>query len=561
MTPRHQVELATCMVCHEDSDFLRRAERPTYETLERPVRVVDLFSGGGGLSLGAAEAARRVGRGTTIALAVEYDQSAADVYALNFPDADLRQEDVSGLFDGELKTRPTRTERALAQTLGHVDVLVAGPPCQGHSNLNNHTRRQDPRNALYLRAVRAVEILKPTFVLIENVPAVQHDKGKVLDKAVDALEMSGYTVAGAVLDFVRFGVPQRRRRHILLAVRGQQVDPKVLLETRSPCDDHDERSVKWAIGDLLGVIAETGPDSPSKPTAENQARMDWLHAEQGRVDLPNSMRPTCHRDKAHTYKSMYGRLSWGQPAQTMTSGFGSMGQGRFVHPGLPRTLTPHEAARLQTLPDFYDLDTSKKRGAWAKVIGNAVPPLLGVHLIEPLLCALPATDDHRTAVEAAPKQARPSVSTRPPASSELIRVRMTNTKRRDTKPELALRSALHSMGLRFKVDLAVEGNRRIDVAFPTERVAVYVDGCFWHACPVHGTTPKQNREWWATKLAANKARDLAATEDLEAAGWLVLRFWEHDAPITAAEKVCEQIKLIRASGTGKRRGSRHRSVA
>src|SRR5439155_20605066 len=91
----------------------------------------------------------------------------------------------------------------------------------------------------------------------------------------------------------------------------------------------------------------------------------------------------------HTYNSMYGRLSWNEPAQTITTGFGSMGQGRFVHPALSRTLTPHEAARLQTLPDFYDLDTSKGRGAWAMVIGNAVPPPLGVHLIEPLLCALP----------------------------------------------------------------------------------------------------------------------------------------------------------------------------
>src|SRR5690606_13269338 len=131
------------------------------------------------------------------------------------------------------------------------------------------------------------------------------------------------------------------------------------------------RSVRWAIADLLDVTAKTGPDSPSTPTAENLKRMKWLHAAPGRTDLPNRMRPECHRDREHSYVSMYGRLSWDDPAQTITTGFGSMGQGRFVHPGLARTLTPHEAARLQTLPDFYDLDTSKGRGAWAMVIGNA----------------------------------------------------------------------------------------------------------------------------------------------------------------------------------------------
>ena len=85
---------------------------------------------------------------------------------------------------------------------------------------------------------------------------------------------------------------------------------------------------------------------------------------------------------------------------------------------------------------------------------------------------------------------------------------MRNTKRRDTKPELALRSALHGMGLRFSVDRPVHGTRRrSDVVFPTERVAVYVDGCFWHGCPKHGTVPKQNRQWWMDKLAANRQRD------------------------------------------------------
>jgi DNA mismatch endonuclease (patch repair protein) len=278
--------------------------------------------------------------------------------------------------------------------------------------------------------------------------------------------------------------------------------------------------------------------------------MRWL-IEEGEFDLPNHMRPECHHGD-HTYNAMYGRLDWKKPAPTITTGFGSMGQGRFVHPAKPRTLTPHEAARLQTLPDFFDLDERQGRGVWATVIGNAVPPLLGVHLVEPLLCALPRldrdVDDPRAAAtlratsNGAVGRTRTAV---PPASSEVIRNRMANTKRRDTKPELALRSALHAMGMRFSVDRPINGSRRrADVLFPTERVAVYVDGCFWHACPQHGTVPRQNQDWWVAKLEGNKKRDLDTDERLTASGWRVLRFWEHDDPIASAAQV-EKVLVVR----------------
>jgi DNA (cytosine-5)-methyltransferase 1 len=368
-----------CKTCAADSAFLRTTTRPDYEEAETKLRIVDLFAGGGGLTIGAAEAARRVGLGTTVVLAAEYDESVADVYELNFPEANLDRSDVASLFDGALGSTPTKKERKLVKQLGEVDLLVGGPPCQGHSDLNNHTRRKDPRNALYLRAVRAAEVLRPTFVIIENVPAVRHDEGKVVGLATAALKAAKYTVASGVLDLVKFGVPQRRRRHILLAVRDKLVDPADLFGMHSPCDDHDERSVRWAIEDLVDVdkTASPGPDTPSTPTAVNRERMQWL-IDNKKYDLPNERRPKCHRDKEHSYNAMYGRLNWTDPAPTITTGFGSMGQGRFVHPSRARTLTPHEAARLQTLPDFFDVDASKGRGAWATVIGNAVPPLLGV---------------------------------------------------------------------------------------------------------------------------------------------------------------------------------------
>ncbi|MEU0405490.1 very short patch repair endonuclease [Streptomyces sp. NPDC006197] len=100
---------------------------------------------------------------------------------------------------------------------------------------------------------------------------------------------------------------------------------------------------------------------------------------------------------------------------------------------------------------------------------------------------------------------------------------------KDTAAELAVRRLLHAAGLRYRVEFPVPGmaRRRIDVAFTSVKVAVLIDGCFWHGCPEHATQPKANAEWWRQKLDRNMARDRETTEHLEAQGWVVLRFWEH----------------------------------
>ncbi|MFJ3418368.1 very short patch repair endonuclease [Streptomyces sp. NPDC086082] len=110
---------------------------------------------------------------------------------------------------------------------------------------------------------------------------------------------------------------------------------------------------------------------------------------------------------------------------------------------------------------------------------------------------------------------------------------------KDTGAELAVRRLLHSAGLRYRVEYPVPGmaRRRIDVAFTRARVAVLIDGCFWHGCPEHATRPKANAEWWRKKLDRNMARDLETTEHLIAQGWTVLRFWEHESPDAVAARV------------------------
>lgn len=122
--------------------------------------------------------------------------------------------------------------------------------------------------------------------------------------------------------------------------------------------------------------------------------------------------------------------------------------------------------------------------------------------------------------------------------------RMARQRRRDTTPEMALRKALFARGLRYRVDfpLPTMPRRRADVAFTRQRVAVFVDGCFWHSCPLHATTPQANREWWTAKLEANVSRDRDTDERLEQLGWVILRYWEHEDMNVAADTVSEVIR-------------------
>lgn len=125
---------------------------------------------------------------------------------------------------------------------------------------------------------------------------------------------------------------------------------------------------------------------------------------------------------------------------------------------------------------------------------------------------------------------------------------MSGLRRRDNEAELALRRLLHAAGYRYRVTYPVPGRSRrtIDIAFTRHKVAVFIDGCFWHGCPEHGTRPTSNAEWWSTKLAANRARDADTTEHLETHGWLVLRVWEHEEPVAAVQRLRAEVDRQRA---------------
>jgi DNA (cytosine-5)-methyltransferase 1 len=352
-----------------DLKFLRSTRRPRHAT-GVPLRVVDLFSGCGGMTLGLQEAARSVGRPLEVALAMELRAPIRAIYDSNFTSSvDKMRSDVTERFDGEIGARLTFNERVTARDVGDVHVLVGGPPCQGHSNLNNHTRREDPKNALYLRMIRAAEVLKPTAIIIENVREVRHDHSGVVEQAKESLRGLGFQVTELVVSAALLGVPQVRTRHVLVGFAGSEAIQAGDL-SRFAVDR--VRSLKWAIGDIEGRTSDDLLDAASELSPDNVRRAHHL-LKNDVYDLPNRLRPACHRDKHHRYKSMYGRLSWDEPAQTITTGFGSPGQGRYLHPTKMRTLTPHEAARLQFFPDWYDFSAAKHRSTLSDSIGNAVP--------------------------------------------------------------------------------------------------------------------------------------------------------------------------------------------
>ncbi|MBW9120767.1 very short patch repair endonuclease [Microbacterium trichothecenolyticum] len=125
------------------------------------------------------------------------------------------------------------------------------------------------------------------------------------------------------------------------------------------------------------------------------------------------------------------------------------------------------------------------------------------------------------------------------ASSEASRRTMVSNRRRDTKPEMRVRRILHAAGLRYRVDARpiAASRSRADIVFTRRRIAVFIDGCFWHRCPIHGTAPKANAAYWGPKLDRNVERDSDVTAALTAADWIVLRFWEHEDPTAVAQRI------------------------
>ncbi len=366
---------------------LKRTSWPASVRHDSELRIADLFSGCGGLSLGASIASTHLGKKLKIALAADIWTDALEVYKTNFKSSLEKSttEDLAALVasPGSVDLSPQGVK--LADSVGEVHIVLAGPPCQGHSDLNNSSRRDDPRNLLYTVPVAFGLHKQAKLILVENVPNVIHSKKGVVRSALKTLEDKGYAVTEFVADAQDIGLPQTRRRHILIASKLHTLEELSTALNTIPRRAHDVRL--WDFIDDLELEPEVEGSLKTKRStisADNRTRIDYLFRSQS-YDLPNDLRPPCHRDKEHSYVSMYGRLNRELPAQTITSGYGSMGQGRFVHPTQPRMITSHEAARIQGFPDYFQFEPVSKLTALREMIGNAVAPPVAATLLMQLL--------------------------------------------------------------------------------------------------------------------------------------------------------------------------------
>ncbi len=361
-----------------------RGALPTgdHATRKPEIKIVDLCCGAGGFATGIKWACESVGLRPVISLAVDTDGRARDIYKLNVRPLNLLAETIANMVDydqtsNEPRYRPKLMDPAFKKFVGNVDLVIAGPPCEGNSSFNNHTRGRDKRNELYVASVATAIAMKAKVIIIENVAKVVAAEENVVGRALLMLRMAGYRIGDnqITLDASEFGVAQRRRRHFLVASKKQAPSAKISVNglVSTPITAMD------VLEDLLDREGESPMDEMAVISETNQRRIDFLFETES-FDLPDSERPDCHRTKAHSYHAVYGRIFPDEPSQTITTGFLSPGRGRYIHPLRRRGLTVREGARLQSFPDDYKWYRSGKplhRNPVAKLIGDAVPPQLG----------------------------------------------------------------------------------------------------------------------------------------------------------------------------------------
>jgi DNA (cytosine-5)-methyltransferase 1 len=329
---------------------------------------VDVFSGAGGLTLGLKRAGFRV------AAAVEIEKHAFATYKTNHPEVFALKQDI--------RTVEGRYLRRMAG--GRIDLLAGCPPCQGFSSLTNASTKRDPRNSLVLEMARLVKETRPRAVMMENVPGLA-DRGKRLfNRFLKTLDELGYTYTWDVLQVADYGVPQNRRRLVLLAARGVTFTrPKPTHSRTGENGVPKWKTLREAIAGMgtPAILEDSrragGPQRFNwhvvrRLSPENIARLRETKPGVSRSKLPDRLRPDCHKSLDEGYSNVYGRMSWDQLPVTITGGCTTLSKGRFGHPSELRTISVREAARIQTFPDNYVFDCEYMEYV-CSMIGNALP--------------------------------------------------------------------------------------------------------------------------------------------------------------------------------------------
>jgi DNA (cytosine-5)-methyltransferase 1 len=453
---------------------------------------VDLFAGCGGMTEGLFQAGFRV------IAAIESDQHAARTYRANNDQRGVMvfEEDIRGVDAGRIRDlldgRP-------------LHLLVGCPPCQGFSTIRTRNKTEavtDPRNDLIWEYIRFAEELRPMVIMLENVPALADYPG--FRSAMVRLEELGYNPQMAVADVANYGVPQRRKRLVVIASLLGDITPAV--------GSGQLVTVRDAIGHIESVRITQDPIHRMFPThsAEVQNRITATPRDGGsRTDWPNDYTLKCHQREGVGFRDVYGRLSWDKVSSTITGGCLNPSKGRFLHPEEDRCISAREASMLQTFPRHYIFLSDVPKAATALMIGNALPPEFArqqaTHVsrhLDGFLMSDIYDDEKRSSI-------------------------MRSVKSKNTAPELAVRRLLCEMGYRYYRLKSSGLPCRPDIIFRGKRKAIFVNGCFWHGhdCP-RGQLPQTNVAFWQTKIEENRSRDERNYRDLVSMGWTYLVVWQ-----------------------------------
>lgn len=319
-------------------------------------KAIDLFCGAGGLSAGLRKA------GFEVLGAVELSSLAAKAYRLNHSQTTVWEQNIRSLS-------PQTVVDTLEIEPGDLDLLAGCPPCQGFSSmrtLRRVTSVEDKRNSLVAQFGRFAEALKPKAVMMENVPGLADDHR--LERLMKRLIKLGYVLTTDILDAADYGVPQRRKRFVMIGMLGRKIE--------FAKKDPERRTVRQAIGMLVPVTVSPDPlhAHGERRSEEVQRRIEAVPVDGGSLREAGEEHTLECRRRLDGFRDVYGRMAWGQQAPTITGGCVNPSKGRFLHPDEDRAITLREAALLQTFPRSYEFPMDEGKFRVADLIGNALPP-------------------------------------------------------------------------------------------------------------------------------------------------------------------------------------------
>lgn len=341
---------------------------------------IDLFSGCGGSALGFQKS------GFDIRVAIDVDYWSTETYKRNHQNTVVLTDDIRYVSGEQLLKLACLKKRQLS-------VLLACPPCQGFSFARSNGSSYDPRNELVFEFVRLAKEMLPKIIAMENVPGLSRGKGKgIFLETVSQLNKIGYKTISGVLNASDYGVPQNRRRVILLGTRLNRVRLKLPVPTYGEKETKSKVTVRDAIKNLPIISwGKKDADDLMHVSANlsdiNFKRMKTTpHNGGGWKDWPEDLKLDCHKKSNGGHGDVYGRMRWDEPSPTLTGGCTAISKGRFGHPEQNRAISLREASRLQSFPDTYIFEGPFTN--IAKQIGNAVPPLLAQAIAETVKTAL-----------------------------------------------------------------------------------------------------------------------------------------------------------------------------